>query len=458
MFKLNLQLFAASTDNSNGTYSNYFNAVPVDTTGMATTANVGTSYKDSSGNPITGELARLSTQMKMVYSQFLITDAEANLVHAQFLESEALPANHGDTVEWRKWEDFEKALTPLVEGVTPAPQRISSNHVHARVRQYGAWSVLTDLVQLETIDKTLTEFVEKHSSNAKKTLDTITREKMISGCTNKVYAGNADSIPEMSAVMTPKDVARVAIYLENNNAPTFDGDYVCIIHPTVKFDIITNDKEWIDVVKYSSVTQIFKGEIGKLYGVRFVRSTEAKIVKAANVGKGTAAAPAVKIAAINLESTTPVGIKLPSNTLDTSVTGEIKAGDKLWIQDVSADTLTVEEVEVASVSGQDITLTAMPTSFTAAQNDIVYMPESAAGGKDYFVCLFLGRGAGRRVALGQENAEIIVKPIGSAGSTDPLNQRGSCGWKVNGYTAAITNPAYIFAYYCTSAITGVKAN
>ena len=37
------------------------------------------------------------------------------------------------------------------------------------------------------------------------------------------------------------------------------------------------DPEWIDVHKYSATSEIFEGEIGKLAGVRFVESTEAKI-------------------------------------------------------------------------------------------------------------------------------------------------------------------------------------
>ena len=37
------------------------------------------------------------------------------------------------------------------------------------------------------------------------------------------------------------------------------------------------DDEWIDVHKYSATSEIFEGEIGKLGGVRFVETTEAKI-------------------------------------------------------------------------------------------------------------------------------------------------------------------------------------
>lgn len=54
-----------------------------------------------------------------------------------------------------------------------------------------------------------------------------------------------------------------------------------------------------------------------------------------------------------------------------------------------------------------------------------------AYGKDSYDCIDLEGGAGK--------PEIIVKPNGSAGTDDPLNQRASAGWK-NCFTAVITQP------------------
>lgn len=54
-----------------------------------------------------------------------------------------------------------------------------------------------------------------------------------------------------------------------------------------------------------------------------------------------------------------------------------------------------------------------------------------AYGKDAYACVDLEGGAGR--------PEIIVKPNGSSGSADPLDQRASAGWK-NCFTSVITQP------------------
>lgn len=54
-----------------------------------------------------------------------------------------------------------------------------------------------------------------------------------------------------------------------------------------------------------------------------------------------------------------------------------------------------------------------------------------AYGKDAYACVDLEGGAGK--------PEIIVKPNGSSGVSDALNQRASAGWK-NCFTAVITQP------------------
>lgn len=46
------------------------------------------------------------------------------------------------------------------------------------------------------------------------------------------------------------------------------------------------------------------------------------------------------------------------------------------------------------------------------------------------------------VHLGSENGEFYVDPLGSAGSADPLKQRGTVGWKI-AYNARILNDAFM---------------
>ena len=43
---------------------------------------------------------------------------------------------------------------------------------------------------------------------------------------------------------------------------------------------LMSDKKWVDVKTYSDPDGIYEGEIGKIEGVRFVETTEAKIFHA----------------------------------------------------------------------------------------------------------------------------------------------------------------------------------
>jgi N4-gp56 family major capsid protein len=87
--------------------------------------------------------------------------------------------------------------------------------------------------------------------------------------------------------MTSELVAKAATQLKKMNAPTFDGKYVCILHPSVAFDL-RQDEAWIAAHQYAAATELFSGEIGELHGVRFVETSEAKIWKGTGCPTGLA--------------------------------------------------------------------------------------------------------------------------------------------------------------------------
>ena len=72
-------------------------------------------------------------------------------------------------------------------------------------------------------------------------------------------------------------------------------------------------------------------------------------------------------------------------------------------------------------------------------------------------CLFLGKNAYGVVDL-SEGTEVIVKPRGSSGTADPLDQRSSVGWK-GVHAAAILYNEYMVRVECGSSYSGQdKAN
>ena len=72
-------------------------------------------------------------------------------------------------------------------------------------------------------------------------------------------------------------------------------------------------------------------------------------------------------------------------------------------------------------------------------------------------CLFLGKGAYGVVDL-SEGTEVIVKPRGSSGTADPLDQRSTVGWK-GVHAAAILYDEYMLRVECGSSYSSEdKAN
>ena len=228
----------------------------------------------------------MSAEMKTYYEKRLLQQAEPLLVHDQFGDKYPIPANNGKTIEFRKYESLPKATEPLTEGVTPDGKALNVTTLTATVKQYGDWVPVTDVLQLTAIDNNITQATKVLASQAGRTLDTVTRE-VLAGGTNVIYAPKKDADGTETAVtsradlttacvLTPDLIDQAATALKAQNADPIGESYVAIVHPYVAYDLRRNP-EWIDVHKYASPENIYNGEIGKLAGVRFIETSEAKI-------------------------------------------------------------------------------------------------------------------------------------------------------------------------------------
>ena len=230
---------------------------------------------------VTGD-SGLSAENKTFYDMNLIEEASAELVHGQFAQKRPIPKNGGKKIEFRKFASLPKALTPLTEGVTPDGKKLSVTAIEAEVAQYGDYIVQSDVLELTSIDNTIVEATKVLGKQAGLTLDTVDRNVLQSG-TNVMYAPKGDGTAvttrtglDATCVLTVDLVKRVVAFLKKNNAPKINGDYVAIIHPNVAYDL-QSDPAWIDAHKYAQPENIYNGELGKIAGVRFVESSEAKV-------------------------------------------------------------------------------------------------------------------------------------------------------------------------------------
>ena len=224
----------------------------------------------------------LSNEMKTYYSDYLIDNAIPKLVHDQFGQKHPIPKNGGKTIEFRKYSPLPKLTNAITEGVTPDGQSLNMSVITATVAQYGGYITLSDVLLLTAIDNNLVQATKLLGAQAGATLDTITREEL-NGGTNVIFSGGANARADLvggaasgNSYLTVDDIKKAVRLLKTQNAEQINGAWVGIIHPDVAYDL-TNDPAWKDVKTYSDPSDIYEGEIGKIYGVRFVETTEAKI-------------------------------------------------------------------------------------------------------------------------------------------------------------------------------------
>lgn len=224
----------------------------------------------------------LSPEIKEYYSNYLIKLAEGELVHNQFGQQRPIPAGNGKTIEFRQFKPLAKITTALVEGVTPEGQALDTSAMTAQVKQYGGYVVITDMLELTAIDNIKTEATELIGSQAGRSLDTVVREILNGGTNVQYHEGERATRSAITADdhLTVKAVRAAVRTLKRQNAKPINGDYVAIIHPDVAFDLMS-DPEWVEWHKYTTPENMYQNEIGKIAGVRFVETTEAKIFEKA---------------------------------------------------------------------------------------------------------------------------------------------------------------------------------
>lgn len=363
----------------------------------------------------------LSDEMKTYYSDYLIDLAEPYLVHDQFGQKQPIPQNKGKTIEFRKYSPLPKALTPLTEGVTPTGQKLTMSVITATVSQYGGYVELSDMLLMTAIDNNQVQATKLLAAQAGRTLDTITREVLVGG-TNVQYA---EGVHESRATlvggessgndyMTVDCVRKAVRFLKVMNAQKISGDFVGIIHPDVSYDLMS-DPKWVNVKTYSDPDGIYEGEIGKIEGVRFVETSEAKIFTGTPLSAGSKNLT-VKT---QVSSNTSVPIKEALTAEDAAAL----AGRKVLL---GATEVTIASATAGAAGSASLTLSA---AASASANAVIAPNDAGAGGKSVYATMILGENAYGVTEVSGGGLQYIAKQLGSAGTADPLNQRATCGWK-----------------------------
>lgn len=374
--------------------------------------NTNTTLDNSTGND-------LSPEMKTFYSDYLIDEAEPNLVHDQFGQKHPIPKNGGKTIEFRKYSPLAKALTPLTEGVTPDGQNLNVSTITATIAQYGGYVELSDMLVLTAIDNNLVQATKLLGSQSGRTLDTITREVLAGGTNVQYCEGQVDGREELvggedsgNHYLTVDAVRKAVRFLKVMNAPKINGYYAGIIHPDCSYDLMS-DSKWVNVKTYSDPEDIYEGEIGRIEGVRFVETSEAKVFHGENLAGNT------RNLAVNNAS-----------GYSGAITSVAFDGGTVAQDALKGRTILINGVTAVVTGNTTSTISFASTDFgTVADNAVIYPGEGGAKGRDVYSTLIIGADAYGVTEINGGGLQHIIKQLGSAGTADPLNQRATVGWK-----------------------------
>lgn len=179
---------------------------------------------------------------------------------------------NGKVVWWVGISKVSPVGASLSEGADPTATSTAASRISGTLTEYGKLIKNSRLFMDTAISGTKEQIMKDLAQDAGKLLNDTILAKAIAG-SNVVYANGkvhrSDVIEACTA--TVKDVMKCVRALRLSSAETFpDGKFVALVHPDVAFDLM-QDSKWLDVSRYrDTVKYDIPGEVGSLYGVRFV--------------------------------------------------------------------------------------------------------------------------------------------------------------------------------------------
>ena len=417
----------------------------------------------------------MTAAMKTFYNTELLENARDEAVYGQLGKPQVLPAGHGKTVEWRKWNTLPEP-DELTEGVIPDGKKFGQSALTVTIAQYGEYVTVSDQLQLHAVDDTILGAAEEVGAAMGRKADKLTRDAILSGCTNVLFAPALDSAGVAGGVplstyrltadadafcgFTADVVARAVTRLKKRNAPTIDGKYVAVIHPSVAYDL-RKDPAWINYHQYDSTTEIFNGEIGELHGVRFIESNMAPVL----VGKPLFNSAKRYLTASAATAATPGTAMTYGKTgnLTFTVTEDLD-GSKCatdWQTMLGSHVLLSEmglvlaQMEICGVNPatNQISVLDGPAGYTVGE-DVYLLPGD--GGLEsqeenlpvaVYATMIFGRDSFGVVSPEGAGMELIIKTGDQAGG--PLNQFSTVGGKMS-HAAQVLYPERMITVFSAS--------
>ncbi len=221
----------------------------------------------------------LTQEMSTYYEKVFLARAEYEYIHKEGAQLRTMPKNEGKAVNFTRHTPLATATTALTEGTNPAEVALTATTVSAQLAEYGTTVKISRFLTLTSIDANNKEKIEVIGQNMGETLDELTRNELFSGATVQLAGGKA-ALTDISAsnTLSAAEIRKAVRTLKNNKARKYQGrgSYICKTGPFPAYDLM-GDTTWVNATTYDNGAEnIYNGEIGLLYGTRFLESPNQK--------------------------------------------------------------------------------------------------------------------------------------------------------------------------------------
>lgn len=279
-------------------------------------AITGTSQLASAPTAYSGSNSSLNQAIQTIWSKEILFQAMPILRFEQFaVKKTELGVAPGLRVNFLRYKNFAVDPTPLTEGVRMTTNALTAEQIAITVAEHGYAVAVSELLLNASFDDVMASASRLLGRHMAQYLDVQARNTL-SAATSAVFgydrsgvqgvndwynegtAATAFSDLDGNYKLTTGAVKDAALTLAGKNIPRLGETYVMFVHPKQSRDIRSNP-EFIEVTKYAAPGNFMLGEIGRLYDVVFIETTQVKKL-AASAGYTTSSDAGTPSSAINV--------------------------------------------------------------------------------------------------------------------------------------------------------------
>jgi N4-gp56 family major capsid protein len=262
----------------------------------------------------------LSPAIQTIWSKEILFQAMPVLRFEQFaVKKTELGVQPGLTINFMRYNNLEVDETgsELTEGIRMEPVALSASQIQITVKEHGKAVAVTELLLNASFDDVMASSSRLLGRHMAQSMDTQARNTLYAN--GVPFGGGAAVAPNVvfgrttasargsispydpgtvgsaasPGYLSPASVKDAVQVLSSQNIPRLGDTYVCFVHPAQSRSL-RDWPEFIEVTKYAAPGNFMLGEIGRIYDVVFIETTQVAqgLTVPADIDAGTGGAQA----------------------------------------------------------------------------------------------------------------------------------------------------------------------